>query len=144
VPEPAAFEFREKGPEEELSVHWVGLHRRSGTLDERLLFIRELVRDRLFKGELKIGSKHRFVLVSVRKLRTGRKSFEGLDQVRFVCRYSPREANAPPPPMLDSHSSVWPDPGVVDWPRERLDAFRHAVATFLADCAETETHLVRP
>jgi len=85
-----------------------------------------------------LDKRHLFVFVNVGKLRKGKMNLIDLAKAKFFCRYTPRAllgGNRP----VDSHSSIWPDPGVRSWPTDdRKGAFRHAVQTILAECAELE------
>ncbi len=88
-----------------------------------------------------LDKRHLFVFVNVGKLRKWKMNLVDLKKARFICKYSPRRTLGGDEPV-DSHSSIWPDPGVRAWPTDdRKEAFRHAVQTFLAECAET--HIVK-
>jgi hypothetical protein len=146
VPTPAAFQFRydfttSEYKEEELSTHWIEFHgeERPTNLSNLAKFLTE---PRIIT-ERKIGKNDRFVIVSVDKIRSNSIVIEQT-RTTLDCFHTPRVVIEP---AIDSHSSIFPDPGVRKWPKpnspEDVGAYQFAIQSYLSELAETATFKIR-
>lgn len=114
-------------------MHWIEYFDRNDTIEQGLDKVRRLILSRAAPNEITPGKNARFAVVRVATLHDAAPCLEGTTTT-FHCCHTPRIA-------VDSHSSVYPDPGVEAWSvGETEQAYRFAVQAFLAECAEEETY----
>jgi hypothetical protein len=140
----AAFEFRFDDvagafKEKELSTHWVEAFGPGAEFQELLAAAAKFVVDKVVPGERDVSNTNLFAVVPVQALHGARPNLVGTNTT-FDCVHTPRIRG------FDSHSSIYPNPGVdewLTWGREKMDAYRHAVQAFIAAQVTTEAKRVK-
>lgn len=117
-----------------MSVHWLDFFTPSKSLGERVAALRALIMAKHANPEVTFQKNTQIVVVDIGKLHSESRAVEGIDGAKTAATayHQPRFCG-------DSHSAIYPSPGVREWPKDN-DAYHFALQKLLADCSESPVY----